>query len=95
LRIKAGTNEVENTAEAEIIANDLRELGGMSFCGVSLRRKISDGDTRFFDTEARTGAEPILLLRSRGTCSHEQANDQKCRQTTASQAQKHYFLRGT
>jgi len=95
LRIEAGTDDVKDAAEAEVVANDLRELAGMSFGGVSLRREISDGDTRFFDAKAGARAEPILLLRPRDICSREKANEQKCRQTTASQAQKHYFLRGT
>jgi len=95
LRIEAGTDDVKNAAEAEVVANDLRELAGMSFGGVGLRCEISHGDTRFFHAKAGAGAEPILLLRPRGTSSREEANEQKCRQTTASQAQKHYFLRGT
>jgi hypothetical protein len=75
LRVEARADYIKNSAEAEVIANHLREERGVRLRGVGARCEIGDGNARFFYSQAGAGAKPVLLLRLRGTCSREEANE--------------------
>src|ERR1700745_2284240 len=62
LRIEAGTDDIEDAAESEIVAHYLREKHGVRLRGVGTRREIGHGDARLFDAKAGASAKPVLLL---------------------------------
>jgi hypothetical protein len=59
-RIKAGTNQIENAAESQIIPDYLSKKLSMIFRGIISRGEIRDRETRLLDTKACAGANPIL-----------------------------------
>jgi hypothetical protein len=92
-RIEAWTDEIEDAAEGEVIANDLRKLGGMSFGIVVARTEVSDGEANFFYAEARAGAEPgilPLLCTYRTGCKAE--NGRRNQPTQVFEFSWHYYL---
>jgi len=57
--IKAGTDEVEDAAELQVVANYLREELRVRFGVIGARREIGDGHAWLLDAEAGAGAKPI------------------------------------
>ena len=57
-RIKTWADEIDDTAEGEVVANDLRKLLRMGLGVVSARAEIGDREANSFYAEARAGAEP-------------------------------------
>ena len=51
-RIKAGTNQIENAAESQIIPDYLSKKLSMIFRGIISRGEIRDRETRLLDTKA-------------------------------------------
>jgi hypothetical protein len=91
--IKAGTDEIEDAAEGEVVANDLRELGGVSFGIIVARTEVGDGEANFFYAEARAGAEPgilPLLCTYRTGCKAE--NGRRKQPTQVFGFSWHYYL---
>jgi len=64
--IEAGGDEFENAGEGEVVANGLREEGGVGFGVVRGSGEIGDGDAGFVYAEAGAGAEPVLGVGGRG-----------------------------
>jgi hypothetical protein len=55
----------------------------MGFRGVGARRKIGNGNARFFNTEAGAGAKPVLLLRGSGLSCDERSKNKEKKQAAA------------
>ena len=60
--VEAGTDEIENAAKGEIIADDLGELTGVGLGVVGARTKIGDGYADFLSTETSGCVKPGLRL---------------------------------
>jgi hypothetical protein len=72
--IEAGADEIENAAELQVVADDLREKLRVRFGGVNLRSEIGDGYARLFDAEASAGLKPGLR---RSPAWHKQSTQQQ------------------
>src|SRR5580692_7834957 len=60
--VETGTDEVEDAAEGEIIANDLGKLVGVSLSIVGAGTKAGDGHANFFSTQTSACVKPGLRL---------------------------------
>src|SRR6266481_1454908 len=75
--IEAGTDEVEDAAELQVVANYLREELRVRFGVIGARREIGDGHAWLFGAEAGATPEPILrgsLAREKQQAERENTN---------------------
>ena len=59
-RIEAGADEVDDTAELEVVTDNLGEERGVIFGLVGAWGEVGDGEAGLFVAEAGAGAEPFL-----------------------------------
>src|SRR5215469_616041 len=59
-RIEAGTGEVDNAGEGQVVADTVSEKAGVGFGGVGPRGEIGYGDTGLLNSETGAGAKPVL-----------------------------------
>src|SRR5262252_3968434 len=74
-RIKAGACELQDSAEAQVLAHHLCEQRSMRLRRVFPRRKVRHGNTRLFYTQTCANAEPVLAKRGSRRDEHHRAEN--------------------
>src|SRR5262249_45672685 len=71
LRIETRADQIQNSAESQIITHHLREQGSMRLGWVRPWREVGYRHAWLLDAQARSSPEPVLLLRYGRNCGDE------------------------
>ena len=76
-RIKTGADEIQYSAELEIVTDDLSKQSRVIFCLVSARSKVRDGKARLLQPQTGAGLDPVLRAGRKRDAGEQQKKYEK------------------